>query len=108
ILGVPLFGYDWVGGQGTPVSWLQAFRLSKQYRAHVNFDGVSQSPWFEYTDSAGRKHVVWFENGPSTKVKFEAAENVGIGGVYLWIFGLEDTSIWTALRQSVPSRVPAR
>ena len=105
ILGVPLYGYDWVGGKGTPVSWLQAFQLSEQYGVKPHFDAVSQSPWFAYTDQAGRRHVVWFENGPSTQAKFEAAKSAGIGGVYVWIYGLEDTSIWTALRQSLPSRV---
>ena len=106
ILGVPLYGYDWSGGKGTPVSWLQAFQLSEQYGVQPHFDAASQSPWFGYTDQAGRRHVVWFENGPSAKAKFEAAESAGIGGVYVWIYGLEDTSIWTALRQSLPSRVP--
>lgn len=105
ILGVPLYGYDWVGGQGTPLSWLQAFQLSQQYGVRPHFDGASQSPWFGYTDQAGRRHVVWFENGPSTQAKFEAAESAGIGGIYVWIYGLEDTSIWTALRQSLPHRV---
>lgn len=107
ILGVPLYGYNWVGGVGAPVSWLQAFRLSKQYKAHVHFDDASQSPWFEYTDSAGRQHVVWFENGPSVTAKFAAAKSAGIGGVYLWVYGLEDSSIWTALRNSLPHRVSA-
>jgi spore germination protein len=107
ILGVPLYGYDWVDGQGTPVSWLQAFQLSELYGVQPHFDAASQSPWFGYTDQAGRRHVVWFENGPSTWVKFEAAENAGIGGVYVWIYGLEDTSIWSALRQSLPHRVSA-
>jgi spore germination protein len=105
ILGVPLYGYDWVDGQGTPLSWLQAFQLSQQYGVRPHFDGASQSPWFGYTDQAGRRHVVWFENGPSAQAKFEAAESAGIGGVYVWIYGLEDTSIWTALRQSLPYRV---
>jgi spore germination protein len=105
ILGVPLYGYDWVDGQGTPVSWLQAFRLSERYRVEPRFDATSQSPWFEYTDASGRRHVVWFENGPSTRAKFEAAESAGIGGVYVWMYGLEDTSIWTALRQSLPHRL---
>ena len=107
ILGVPLYGYDWVDGRGTPVSWLQAFQLSELYGVQPHFDAASQSPWFGYTDQAGRRHVVWFENGPSTRVKFEAAESAGIGGVYVWIYGLEDTSIWTALRQSLPHRVSA-
>jgi len=107
ILGVPLYGYDWAGGRGTPVSWLQAFQLSERYAVQPRFDGASQSPWFAYTDASGRRHVVWFENGPSTQAKFEAAESAGIGGVYVWIYGLEDTSIWSALRQSLPHRVPA-
>jgi spore germination protein len=107
ILGVPLYGYDWVDGHGTPVSWLQAFQLSKQYGVHPHFDDASQSPWFDYTDSSGRRHVVWFENGPSTEAKFEAAESAGIGGVYVWLYGLEDTSIWTALRQNLPRRMSA-
>lgn len=105
ILGVPLYGYDWVDGHGTPVSWLKAFQLSREYRVRPHFDAAAQSPWFSYTDSSGRRHVVWFENGPSTKVKFEAAQSAGIGGVYVWMYGLEDTSIWTALRQSVPHRM---
>jgi spore germination protein len=107
ILGVPLYGYDWVNGHGTPVSWLQAFQLSRQYGTQLHFDAASQSPWFDYIDPSGRRHVVWFENGPSTQVKFEAAESSGIGGVFVWMYGLEDTSIWTALRQSLPHRLSA-
>ena len=51
--------------------------------------------------------MVWFENGPSTEAKFKAAQSAGIGGVYVWVYGYEDTSIWTALRQSLPHRLPA-
>jgi spore germination protein len=78
ILGVPLYGYDWADGHGTPVSWLQAFQLSRRYGVKPHFDAASQSPWFDYTDSSGRRHVVWFENGPSTTAKFEAAQSAGI------------------------------
>jgi spore germination protein YaaH len=107
ILGVPLYGYDWVAGHGTPVSWLQAFQLSERYGVQPRFDAASQSPWFSYTDSSDRRHVVWFENGPSVKAKVETAADAGIGGVYVWLYGLEDTSIWTALRQALPHRLPA-
>jgi spore germination protein YaaH len=107
ILGVPLYGYDWVDGHGTPLSWLEAFQLSERYGVRPQFDAASQSPWFAYTDSDGRRHVVWFENGPSAAAKFAAARSAGIGGVYVWIYGLEDNSIWTALRQGLPDRVAA-
>ena len=107
ILGVPLYGYDWVGKHGTPVSWLQVFRLASQYGVRPQFSYASQSPWFTYTDSFGREHVVWFENAPSTEAKFQAARAAGIGGVYLWVYGYEDTSIWNALRRSLPDRLHA-
>jgi spore germination protein YaaH len=68
ILGVPLYGYDWVDGQGTPVSWLQAFQLSERYEVRPRFDAASQSPWFEYTDASGR---------PARGVVRERAEHEG-------------------------------
>jgi len=107
ILGVPLYGYDWVGNRGTPLSWLQVFRLASEHRIRPYFNVATQSPWFTYTDATGRQHMVWFENAPSTEAKFKAARNAGIGGVYLWVYGYEDTSIWNALRRSLPHRLPA-
>ena len=107
ILGVPLYGYDWVGNHGTPLSWLQVFRLANEHGIKPYFNYASQSPWFTYTDSAGRLHEVWFENAPSTEAKFKAARAAGIGGVYLWVYGYEDTSIWNALRRSLPHRLAA-
>ncbi|MCI2417603.1 glycosyl hydrolase family 18 protein [Saccharopolyspora sp. K220] len=101
VLGVPLYGYDWVDGHGTAVTWLQAFRLATEHRAKVNYDAPTQSPWFRYTDAQGREHEVWFENAPSSKAKFEAARGSGIRGVYLWMFGYEDTDTWRELRGSL-------
>jgi spore germination protein YaaH len=103
ILGVPLYGYDWSGGHGTPVSWLQAFRLSTTHKARPRFDAASQAPWFEYTDRSGHKHHVWFENTESSTAKFAAAQGSGIGGVYLWMYGYEETSTWPALRKTLPA-----
>lgn len=103
ILGVPLYGYDWSAGRGTPVSWLQAFRLSTRYKAKARFDAASQEPWFTYTDSSGRTHQVWFENTQSSMAKFAAAQGSGIGGAYLWMYGFEETSTWPALRKTLPA-----
>jgi spore germination protein YaaH len=102
VLGIPLYGYDWTGGHGTGVSWLQALRLSRQYHAALHYDAQAQAPWFTYTDSAGRKHTVWFENAASSRAKFDVAQGAGIGGVYLWMPGYEDTGTWSALRQALP------
>jgi spore germination protein len=102
VLGIPLYGYDWSGGHGTGLSWVQALRLSRQYHVRPHYDTQAQAPWFTYTDSAGHKHTVWFENEASSRAKFAIAQGTGIGGVYLWMFGYEDTGTWTALRQVLP------
>jgi spore germination protein len=102
VLGVPLNGYDWSDGQGTSVTWLQAFRLATEHKAQPRYDAASQSPWFQYTDKRGRSHEVWFENAVSSKAKFEAARGAGIRGVYLWMYGYEDTGTWSELQGSLP------
>lgn len=102
VLGVPFNGYDWVDGYGTPVTWLQAFRSATEHRANVQYDTVSQTPWFSYIDGEGRTHEVWFENAASSKAKFEAARGAGIRGVYLWMFGYEDAGTWAELEHALP------
>ena len=102
VLGIGLYGYDWSRGHGAAVSWLRAFRLSLQYHARAHYDNATQSPWFSYTDAAGHKHVVWFENEASTRAKFGAALGSQIRGVFLWMFGYEDTGTWTALHHTLP------
>jgi GH18 family chitinase len=103
VLGVGLYGYDWAGKHGTPVTWLQAFRLATRHKAQPRFDAASQEPWFGYTDSSGRKHQVWFENTESSTAKFAAAQGSGIGGAYIWMYGYEETSTWPALRKTLPA-----
>ncbi|HJP80159.1 MAG TPA: glycosyl hydrolase family 18 protein [Pseudonocardiaceae bacterium] len=99
VLGIPMYGYDWVNGKGAPVAWLQAFRLATQYHATIEFDPASQTPYFTYTDGKGHYHEVWFENAASVNAKLDVARNSAIGGVYLWLYGYEDTNVWPALHQ---------
>ncbi|MGP8001521.1 MAG: glycosyl hydrolase family 18 protein [Streptosporangiaceae bacterium] len=105
VLGIPLYGYDWSAGHGTAISWLQALRLSRQYHVAPRYDTASQAPWFSYT-AAGRKHTVWFENAASSRAKFDLAQGAGIAGVYLWMYGYEDSATWPALSQVLPTAGP--
>lgn len=102
VLGVPLYGYDWGHGRGTPVTWQEASRLAAGHEVPVRFDPAGQSPWFRYTDARGRQHEVWFENAASSRAKFRAAREAGIGGVYLWMYGPADTGTWSGLREALP------
>jgi spore germination protein YaaH len=106
VLGVPLYGYDWAGRHGTGISWLQALRLSRQHHVAAQYDQASQAPWFRYRDASGREHTVWFENAASSRAKFAAAQGAQIAGVYLWMYGYEDTGTWSALGHVLPTSGP--
>jgi spore germination protein len=102
VLGVPLYGYDWVGDHGTSVTWTQAVRLASEHHAIIHYDTSSQAPWFDYTAVGGR-HTVWFENAQSSRAKFGVAQQAGIGGVYLWMYGNGEPSTWSVLHQVLPT-----
>lgn len=102
VLGVPFYGYDWVGHKGRTVTWNAATDLARQHGATVHFDATSQCPWFAYTAADGSKHTVWFENTASTSAKLRAAKQQGIRGVFLWMFGGPEGSTWAALRNAYP------
>jgi spore germination protein len=97
ILGVPEYGYDWVGNKGQLISWLQAYGIEQRYGAAVQWDNNAQSPWLTYRSADGQKHIVWFENGYSSSAKLGLARSMGIGGAYLWMAGDEDDLLWSRL-----------
>lgn len=104
ILGVPMYGYDWVGTSGQLVSWLQAYELSQTHKAVVHWDDQAQSPWFTYESAQGQQHTVWFENDYSSSAKIALARRLKLGGVYLWLPGDEDDRFWSRLRSSRSDR----
>ena len=93
LLGVGLFGYDWVGTTATSLTWRQVVALAGQYRVDETWDVGAQSPHFSYTVH-GVRHDVWYENGLSAAAKFDLARRYRLGGVELWRLGGEDPAVW--------------
>ena len=88
LLGMPTYGYDW--GQGVSCKSISASRLNDirhKYSLQQYWDHTSMSPYYRYTDSAGRGHEVWFENAKSLQVKTEIAQRYQLGGVSFWRVG---------------------
>jgi spore germination protein len=102
VLGIALSGYDWVGDQAEVVTWIQCYGRAQKYHATTEWDRLSQSPSFKYTDEQGRQHEVWFENADSMAFKLQAAKAAGIRGIYLWMISSEDDRSWATLRKIIP------
>lgn len=106
VLGVPLYGYDWAGGHGTGLSPLRAWQLARRHHVVPRYDAASQEATFGYTGADGRRHTVWFEDAASSRARFQAAREAGIAGVFLWMYGYEDTATWAALGSVLPVSGP--
>ncbi len=89
-LGIPNYGYDWtlpfVKGESRAdsISNVEAIQIAARNGAEIQFDEVSQAPWFRYTDASGKVHEVWFEDVRSIQQKFNLINEKGLRGAGYW------------------------
>ena len=102
-LGVPLYGYDWplpyVRGttRADSISTPRALELALRHRADIRYDEQAQTPYFYYTDRAGRQHAVWFEDARSMDAKLRLVAQYGLQGVGCWNLTRPAPQCWTLL-----------
>ncbi len=110
ILGLVGYGYDWTPGSVQPLSYREVLRRAGTAGV-IRWDEASSEPWFEYADSNGTRHTVWFSDAPSLQPLVAEARAAGLAGVSLWRLGLEDPATWDVLgrhaRRANPSRALA-
>lgn len=88
-LGIPNYGYDWplpfVQSQtvATTIGNVEAIQIAIHNNALIQFDEVSQSPYFNYTKN-GIEHVVWYEDVRSIQAKFDLIKEYGLRGAGYW------------------------
>lgn len=100
LLGLAAYGYDWpsTGTWATAYGVSQAYNVAASYGAQVKWDSVSNTPYFNYTDSSNIYHSVWFENSTSIAYKLDMVNNNNLGGVAIWRIGLENSDYWTTIK----------
>lgn len=90
LMGIPNYGYDWtlpfVRGESRAetISNVEAPARAARYGVPIQFDEVSQSPFFTYVDEQGRQHEVWFEDARSMRAKLELINEYGLAGISIW------------------------
>ena len=91
-LGFPNYGYDWplpyVAGQtrAESIGNDAAVQRAVAVGATIQFDEISQSPYFHYTDNLGVIHEVWFEDVRSSLAKFSLLPEYALRGLGYWNF----------------------
>lgn len=101
-MGIPNYGYDWTlpfvqGSSARSLSNTQAINLASKVGASINFDLLSQSPYFYYYDKDRKKHVVWFEDARSIESKLKLVNTYNLGGVSYWTINKFFPQNWLVL-----------
>ncbi|MCT4564213.1 MAG: glycosyl hydrolase family 18 protein [Maledivibacter sp.] len=102
LMGIPNYGYDWTlpytpGTAAKTVTNTGAVDLAGDVGAAIQYDQKSQAPFFNYYDSEGKQHVVWFEDARSIDAKANLAGRKNLGGVSYWTINKYFPQNWLVL-----------
>ncbi|WP_379128485.1 LysM peptidoglycan-binding domain-containing protein [Paenibacillus sp. sgz500958] len=106
MMGQNLYGYDWTlpyvpgGAYARALSPQAAIDLARNRNEAILYDYTAQAPHFDYTDDAGKRHKVWFEDARSIQAKFNLVKELGIRGVSYWKLGLPFPQNWLLIQDN--------
>ncbi len=106
VIGKPLIGYDWelpfVPGrsQALSLSIDRAVALAKEVGAEIQFDEMSQTPYFMYNTSyigLPIEHIVWFIDIRSINALTKIIDDYNLSGSGIWNIMIYYQQMWTLL-----------
>lgn len=103
LMGQNLYGYDWtlpfVQGESfaRAISPQQAIAIAREHGVEIQFDETAQAPFFNYVDTEGLEHIVWFEDARSIQAKFDLIKQLNLKGIAYWKLGLSFPQNWLLL-----------
>lgn len=94
MVGLPFYGYDWSGNNGTDVGYTQAIQTAQTNGATITHDANGEAT---YTYN-GR--TVYFQDATSYQKKIDLLKqkHPGIGGFTAWAAGQEDPNVWSIIK----------
>lgn len=90
IIGVATIGYDWELPYVPRItnvyslSFGRAEELARNVGAVIDFDELSQTPFFRYTSGDNIEHIVWYINSSSINATLHLVSKYGLGGISVW------------------------
>ena len=89
LMGFSNYGYSWKlpwrqGDAARVIANAAAMNLAVSVGAELKFDQTAQAPFFSYTDSAGQRHAVWFEDVRSVQARLQLVKEFGLAGISFW------------------------
>lgn len=103
--GFQIYARDWLlphsqGQEAETFSMQEAMARAVRYGTVIQYDNVTQSPFFRYRDEQGREHEVWFEDARSAQAKFDTVKEYNLGGISYWALGYPFPQNWALLEDN--------
>lgn len=107
--GFQVYARDWLlpfqkGRVAETFDMQEAIRRAVRNGAVIQYDTVSQSPFYRYQDNQGRTHEVWFEDARSAQAKFDTVKAYKLRGISYWVLGYPFPQNWTLLEDNFTVR----
>lgn len=101
-MGIPNYGYDWAlpyqrGTRATTISNAGAINIAAKWGAQIQYDVLSQAPFFNYYDENKKQHAVWFEDARSIRAKLQLVNELRLSGISYWTIGRYFPQNWLVL-----------
>ena len=91
VMALPLYGYDWSEGNATGLSSILASQIAEEHKQEaqitIGTDSESFEYFFEYIDSKGRLHKVYYQSKVAIVKRLEVLSEEGISDISFWYWG---------------------
>ena len=103
--GFQIYARDWLlphvsGQEAETFSMKEAISRALKYGAVIQYDTVTQSPFYRYKDGQGKEHEVWFEDARSAQAKFDTVKEYNLRGISYWTLGYPFSQNWVLLQDN--------
>lgn len=103
--GFQIYARDWLlpfvpGQEAETFSVQEAILRAIRYGATIQYDMVTQSPFYRYVDTQGSAHEVWFEDARSAQAKFDTVKEYKLRGISYWALGYPFPQNWVLLEDN--------
>lgn len=100
IIGMAMIGYNWelpyVPGISNVnyVSFDNVSNFAANYGAVINYDEVSQTPYFTYTSDESLNHIVWFIDSRTINATLDLISKYNLKGISIWNITVFNPQLW--------------
>ncbi|MEM2930238.1 MAG: glycosyl hydrolase family 18 protein, partial [Thermoproteota archaeon] len=92
IIGIPFYGYRWLGRNGVGLTFKQALETAKNVETDVFFSEEDAEYRFSYGS-----YEVWFQGAKSVELKVSTVLSHGVDKIAAWRVGQEDPRTWEVI-----------